>query len=525
LESIPISNFYTGSRRQLNSICQDSMKIKSEWKSHKVSHWSKNLEIGVRAFSIAVRSVTFVVIGILETLSIPVFYPIKSYYFKKQMENDIKEIPKDQRTLITHKIERIIEENKIILTETEKKQYIKSGLATYSTTKAYYSPVVYEWTENLMRSASIEGRTLVFLARDGIAPYNVAQIIKENNPEFKDVPIHLKYLSRKVVNFGTNPTPEDTFDERNALLKEYLYQDTELSKESKTLFVDVGFAGSMIEPIRELMLQLKEGEDLNLYYTNLFGHPPDPTLSIEELIKEIKEEQFKFSFLVSHTTKASGFLGNSSIPLESLRSAGQNPAVHFLEDTHQGVVNSPKSLVRLEDGTIVPNVLEDQANPKDCKKEYPKEFLIKSVATVAIEEYARGNRLLDAYKDKEEKLPQFILKKIRERKTPYDAELCYSLFIEYVNEKGVENCSIKELKDCYWGVVQRVKESYKGNKISKEKMKRIAIQLKPIVNEVNRRKSTRHIPFEMATENMRDIFDNYLSDLYYGRRYLYLEHR
>ena len=111
---------------------------------------------------------------------------------------------------------------------------------------------------------------------------------------------------------------------------------------------------------------------------------------LHNLYLDVLKAQYPFNFLVSHSEKASGYIGNVEVKLSSVESAGSNRAVHWLEDTHQEVINSPRYLVRKADQEVVPNVLLDPLKPLTRKEEAPGEFLIKRMATYAIQDYIKG---------------------------------------------------------------------------------------------------------------------------------------
>ena len=72
--------------------------------------------------------------------------------------------------------------------------------------------------------------------------------------------------------------------------------------------------------------------------------------AMEKYKKDLEDgvKKYPFNFLVSHSKEATGFIGNMNVPLQSIptNKAGGNKAVHWLEDTHQGVINSAKRLPR-----------------------------------------------------------------------------------------------------------------------------------------------------------------------------------
>jgi len=234
--------------------------------------------------------------------------------------------------------------------EKETQTLILKAMATYATSQRYYGPVLADWAESLLDTALIEKRKLIFLARDGIAPYHAAQILKgANQQRYGQVELHLIYVSRTLAYSSTGKeesiSRSDTHvreyletqkDRDPKILRKYILQETGLKRGDRCLFVDVGFAGSIIPPIRRQLRGL---------------HIDSP-----------------FCFLISHTTKdktrhdrghAWGFLAHrEERPLAPVDKAGGNPAVHWIEDTHQSIFNSPKLLVVNPIGKIVPATVE-----------------------------------------------------------------------------------------------------------------------------------------------------------------------
>ena len=86
-------------------------------------------------------------------------------------------------------------------------------------------------------------------------------------------------------------------------------------------------------------------------------------------------------------------MGNLNKPFDPVLAAGQNLAVHWMEDTHQGVPNSPTKLVRVPQSVgpdkIKPDVFAGD-NIKTCKETNPLEFLIRYWAMQSIRDYATG---------------------------------------------------------------------------------------------------------------------------------------
>lgn len=259
-------------------------------------------------------------------------------------------------------------------------KYIDRALSTYGSTYDVYGPVVMEWAHSLLETAKTyePPQRLVFMARDGIAPYKVAKLLKERHPEkYGDVPLSLVYLSRKVINWSI--TNEDR-------LRDYMVQRGVKQGEA-CIFVDVGFTGSMIKSIKKALHNV--------------------TANI------------RFAYLVSLTQDANGFMSNMETRLDSVPQAGVNPAVHWIEDTHQGIVDSPTSLV-VEGDRIRPNT---KAGIKmTCKETYPKSYLYKTLGFKAIMDYAESHFVATDYLEKGSK-PQPYRMADESTKCKFDAFL------------------------------------------------------------------------------------------------------
>lgn len=226
-------------------------------------------------------------------------------------------------------------------------KYEKRALSCYASSYMHYSPVVIEWTHSVLETAMAFAppKRVVFLARDGIAPYEVAKVLQKKYPEkYGQVPLSLLYISRRVKDWAM------ANEENTQMFIDYVKQEG-LKPNEKCLFIDIGFCGSMIWDIKDLL---------------------------KDLTSDIQ-----FGYLISHTPNARGFMGNMSKKLESVKGAGQNPAVHWLEDMHQGVHNSPSRLFRDPTGIIRPYIADGKGQTT-CKEDVPKSYLNKMFGLKAV---------------------------------------------------------------------------------------------------------------------------------------------
>lgn len=316
----------------------------------------------------------------------------------QQVVKDIADhLSDDQQKLLWVEIEKFINAEKLIITTKEKQQIILKAMATYATSHAHYGPLVSEWAKSLLDTAVIEKRKLIFLARDGLAPYLAAGILKTlYDPLYNDVDLSLIYISRSVAHSST--LKDDKISSSDAiigdyvqtlkhrdpyLLRKYILQETGMSQNDRCIFVDVGFSGSVINPITSQLEEL--GIDMQFNY--LISHTTT---------RKVKKEKYL----------AKGFLAdNEHRPLSVVDKAGGNPAVHWIEDTHQWVIESPKILTVNDTGKVVPAKVttNDEAfqvhellgpNPQTCKHK-PEEYVIKTFGLKGVLSAVRAHSRAD----------------------------------------------------------------------------------------------------------------------------------
>lgn len=203
-------------------------------------------------------------------------------------------------------------------------------VASYARSHQVYGPIARAWTEHLLDKANRENKALVFMARDGTAPYKMAKKLMARPDYQQKYPtltqhnkIVLAYFSRKLVKDSNQS------DEKRQLFKEYARSELGVVDDGKYILVDVGFTGTMIDTIRTLLAPA----------------------------------HLEFEYLISFTPQAAGYIATDKEHLAAVPSAGKNLAIHWLEDTHQGNIKSATSLVRVGD-RIYPNTLQGG------KKEY-----------------------------------------------------------------------------------------------------------------------------------------------------------
>jgi hypothetical protein len=241
----------------------------------------------------------------------------------------------------------MIESKGLVIPSKKKKAFINETIAYYARSQHFYAPVVLKWVDHLLKKAESENKKIVFLARDGTAPYKLAcKLLKDpvhskKYPNMSEDKIALGYLSRKVINHCKSS------EAGKQMLRNYIKQ-LGVNEGDKCLFVDIGFYGSMINDIRSML----------------------------------PKNDIQFEYLISLTDKASGYIASDHKKLKSIQDSGGNPAVHWLEDTHQGAKRSPSALVlnpmdnRIYPDTLLPN--------KEKKHTDPENYLIRKFSMKAV---------------------------------------------------------------------------------------------------------------------------------------------
>lgn len=272
-------------------------------------------------------AVTTIAVGLFSLIAFPIRYMTREYYQMRSCRIDIHRLSKSDQKSIHEEITKYLAKHGSRLTLQQKNEFTFKIMVYYARSKKVYGPVVRTWTEYLLKKANETNKKLVFLARDGTSAYKIAKKLmateeyREKYPNLVgDKKIVLGYLSRKVVNNSISS------EENQKLFQEYAEKELGIVGGEECLFIDIGFAGRMIDPIRRLLPQNK----------------------------------IDFEYMFSMTNKATGFIASQENQLSSLPSAaGENLGVHWLEDSHQGCLQSPSHLVKIYDrvypNNLVPN--------------------------------------------------------------------------------------------------------------------------------------------------------------------------
>ncbi len=302
------------------------------------------------SIALAIATVAAVIFSLC---TLPYRYYQTQSLFSSGLATDLQRISAAEREIVSKEILSYMNEKcSGQISKHQQKEMIEQILAYYSRSYAVYGPIVRAWTEHLLEKAHRENKKLVFLARDGTVPYKMAKKLMERGEYREKYPnltspgsIGLAYFSRKVVHSSRE------------LLKEYVKTELGLQEGDSCLFVDIGFEGSMIDTIR----------------------------------KELSGIEIEFHYLISLTDRASGFLATPDAHLTSVSCAGGNLGIHWLEDSHQGALKSPRQLVKgQKPGDSEEHIYPDTLFPtkQRCVERYSLEHLMRKFCSRAILKWA-----------------------------------------------------------------------------------------------------------------------------------------
>ncbi len=227
------------------------------------------------------------------------------------------------------------------LPETERKELVDRTNQLYESSRDVVAPVITGFADHLLRQLTQDGgnHKIVFLARDGLGSYLAALgLLKKFPSRYPGV-----IKDQLVYAFFTRRTTSHSSSE---LLTEYVTQLGVRPNDGLTM-ADIGMYGSTIYPLHSKL--------------------PNRIIRTE--------------YLISCTSEAAGFMHNSQDKeMKSLQHISGNPAVHFLEDTFSGPIQSPRSLVKIN-GVIKPDTAEQT---------YPPEISIRrQFALLGIEDFVK----------------------------------------------------------------------------------------------------------------------------------------
>ncbi|CUI16304.1 hypothetical protein PNK_0678 [Candidatus Protochlamydia naegleriophila] len=303
--------------------------------------------------------------------------PYRSYKYgqmqKEGLTEDLNRFNSQERTALRKEITDYIDNQEIRrrfdqpIGVMEKDKLVYDIIGHSARSGKVYGPVALVWTEDVLKAANDANQKLVFCARDGIPPYKIAMELMQR-PDYQekypnlvgDGKISLAYISRAVIANAASSQAN------TALFQRYM-QQLGINPGDKALFVDIGFQGSTIPAIRQMLANAGVND-------------------------------VEFRFLLSHTEQAGGSILSVDDPrraelleLPSIQSipfkgAGSNPATHWLEDTHQGTRKSASHLVEV-DGVIYPNTgvpgRKEYTAPKGSRNFLLRKFCQKAVVKEA----------------------------------------------------------------------------------------------------------------------------------------------
>lgn len=303
------------------------------------------------ATKIALVGVAFVVATIATGVFSIIALPYRAYNLHRNIhkiyQSDISMLTKEEQTAIRKEISDYIEKHACNFPDKEKS--IEKLMASYARSHKIYGPIARAWVEYLLEKANREGKKLVFLARDATAPFKMAKKLMEK-PEYQkkypnligDNQLVLAYFSRKLVaNCSKTRVGRQLF-------KNYAEKQLGIKPGSSSLFIDVGFTGTMIDSVKKMLSWAK----------------------------------IEYEYLISMTNKANGFLATNQHPLDSVPSAGKNLGIHWLEDTHQGNIKSPSILVKERD-QVYPNTKTENEKTY-CNEKYSFDFVLRKFTLKAV---------------------------------------------------------------------------------------------------------------------------------------------
>ncbi|MDP3792193.1 MAG: hypothetical protein Q8Q89_00475 [bacterium] len=216
------------------------------------------------------------------------------------------------------KLASFIEKHLEDLSKEKQGEILKDAMRLYEVSRDKVAPVVLDFARWCLERAK-PGQKVLFLARDGLAPWIAARLLVRQGkfPGITEDQLKYTHLSRNI-----------TWQEDEATLKQYLSQLGVEDNDEDLLTVDVGMFGAIHRSLQELYPQKK--------VTSLYLISASRDEGIEGYLSDVKK-------------------GTSSIdPI--WKSIPGNPAVHFLEDTFSGFYGSTQGLEKSEDGTIKPQM-------------------------------------------------------------------------------------------------------------------------------------------------------------------------
>lgn len=324
--------------------------------------------------------VVTVATGIFSLIALPFRCALYPYFLRKTIREDLKLLGGKDR------VEELLEEIKAYiaskpelkslfdqLKRKEQTQMIRHVGATYARCHHFYGPIAAQWVDKLLLEAQKEDKRLVFLARDGTGPFKLAKNLMQQYPNrYNGIkPPVLLYLSRKVVAecYRENTKKKKYSKEEKAegwqKFRDYI-KEQGIEEGAKCMFIDVGFAGSMAPKIVDMVNSPLPGKGAET-------QPDQPiTVQFEFLISTKTHQKTK-----GHDVIVTGFIGTPKNKLKAIPDGNMNPAVNWLEETHQGVLSSPSELVKL-------NAVEATLRARSAHKDWDEAKIQSKLAKLQV---------------------------------------------------------------------------------------------------------------------------------------------
>jgi hypothetical protein len=250
----------------------------------------------------------------------------------------------DKQTTIKERIRNTISNELSGVEGSLRDAYVDIAAAAYGRCLESYMPIAIKWVHSLLEKANTQGKHLVFLARDGIAPYQIAKKILANKqyqklyPNLTSKSITLAWFSRKILAKA----------QRDFVLK--YSKQVDIPEKKTLIFVDVGYSGSLINPIRTLF----------------------------------SEVECEFEFFISFNDEAHGFAGTNKERLSGFPGTWCL-SLYWIEETCQGTTCTADALVE-HGGKIYANT--NIPGQKITYKDNPLNYLIRKVSMWAVKDYS-----------------------------------------------------------------------------------------------------------------------------------------
>ena len=223
----------------------------------------------------------------------------------------------------------------------KQEELLRDAARLYEVSRDEVAPVVLDFAGWCLEKVA-PGQTVLFLARDGLAPWIAARLLVRQGrfPGISEEQLKYAQLSRKIM-----------WEESRETIRDYLSQIGVENDGGDLLMVDIGMYGAIHSSLQNLYPQKKAKSLFLISASNQEG--------IEGYLSDVKKKS-KFDD-----------------PL--WKNISGNPAVHFLEDTFSGFYSSTQGLERTEGGAIQPQL----------GAPYSREVYLKRLAAVwGVADYA-----------------------------------------------------------------------------------------------------------------------------------------